>query len=152
PPSNCWPTRAGCPRCSACPSLRARERRRRKSTSLEMAPGRDTARFYAQKFCRTCGAAAVGRYKKGSASIRSLERPRLDRDPLDCNAGDRVGQWAQSPGVSRKIRERCARPLGAAVLALPLCLGPINTMKANPMSLTTWRMNLTVRVEQEAMQ
>jgi hypothetical protein len=51
--------------------------------------------------------------------------------------------------VSRKIRARCARPLGAAVLALPGFLISINITKANTMSVT-WNMNLTVRTDKNA--
>jgi hypothetical protein len=51
--------------------------------------------------------------------------------------------------VSRKIRARCARPLGAAVLALPDFHGFINPTKANTMSIT-WNMNLTVRTDKNA--
>jgi hypothetical protein len=52
--------------------------------------------------------------------------------------------------LSRKFRKRCARPLGAAVLALPVGLGVINIMKAKPMSYTTWNMTLTVRSDKNA--
>lgn len=51
--------------------------------------------------------------------------------------------------VSRKIRARCARPLGAAVLALPDFHGFINPTKEKTMSIT-WNMSLTVRTDKHA--